>query len=327
MTKSSHLLLICLIVGSQLSTACGFIGEILQLLPWCLLVYVWGLRLLLKFWWCSIFTLQRCMVGRLTMRSIGTCFMRRGYFIEDSNILYLLTYDSADIFLILILGIRFRFLFSLCIIKLWVIIRERSLILLTRLFFTITWNRCVNYRSRSRCINTFRFFKLIRVVLIFFITPSFKDCICLLITWDLLRFSLGSISTRIWWNTDLFPLRISIDLIASVSNWITRQRIVVLMSSITLSILCLRDVINLTLRKFMLLSIFYLLVVLFLLKHSDWLLLLLNVFLGYLSIKALICLNFHNLFLLALFGYHDVESSIFRTLTFLLVIVLILFQL
>ena len=267
------------------------------------------------------------MVGRLTMRSIGTCFMWRRNFIEDSNILYLLAYNSADIFLILILGIRFRFFFSLCIIKLWVIIGERGLILRTRLFFAITWNRCINIRSRSRCINTFRFFKLIRVVLIFFVTSSFEDSICLLITWDLLRFSLGSISTRIGWNTDLFPLRISIDLIASVSNWITWQRIVVRMCCVTLSILCLREVITLTLWKFRLLSIFYLLVVLFLLKHSDWLLLLWSSFLRHLAIKALICLNFHNLFLLALFGHHDVESSIFRTLTILLVIVLILFQL
>ena len=228
-------------------------------MPWCLAVYVWGLRLLLSFWWCSIFTLQRCMVWRLTMRSIGTCFMRRRYFVEDSNILYLLTHNSADIFLIFILGIRFRVLFFiLSIIDLWVFIGERSLILFTRLFFTKTWNRCVNYRARSRCINSFRFFEFIRVVLLFFVTPSFKDCICLLITWDLLRFSLGSFSTRIWWNSDLSPLWISIYQIASVSNWITWQRIVVRMSCITFSILCLRDVIALTLWKFSLPSIFFL---------------------------------------------------------------------
>ena len=210
-------------------------------MPWCLLVNVWGLGLLLGFWWSSIFTLQRCTIGGLTMRSIGTCFMRRRYFIEDSNILYLLTHNGADIFLIFILGIRFRvFLFILSIIDLWVFIGKRSLILFTRLFFTITWNRCVNYRARSRCINSFRFFEFIRVVLIFFITPSFKDCICLLIAWNLLRFSLCSFSTRIWWNSNLFPLRISIYQITSVSNWITWQRIVVRMSCITFSILGLR---------------------------------------------------------------------------------------
>ena len=271
---------------------------------------------------------MRSMFGRLTMRSIGACFMRRWNFIEDSNILYLLTYNSADIFLIFILGIRFGFLFfSLCIINLWVFIWKRSLILLTRLFFAITWHRCVNIRSRCRCISPFRLLKFIRVVLLLFVTPSFKDCICHMITWDLLRFSLRSISTRIWWNTDLFSLRISIYLITSVGNRVTWQSIVVCVCCITLSILCLREVISLALRKFRLLCIFHLLNKLFLLKHSNWLILLLNVFLGCLAIKAVICLNFHNLFLLAFFGYHDIKPSIFRTLAIFLVIVLLLVQL
>ena len=327
MTKTIHLILICLIVGSQLSAAVGFIWEIVFYMSWCLLIYVRGLRLLLKFWWCSVFSLQRCMVGRLTMRSIGTCFMRRRYFIENSNILYLLTNNSTDILLIFILWIRFWFLFfSLCIINLWVFIGNRSLILLTRLFFTKTWNRCVNLRARSWCISAFRFFKFIRVVLLFFVTLSFEDCICLLIAWYLLGFSLGSISTRIWWNSYLFPLRICIYLIASVSDWITWQRIIVCMGCITFCFLSLREVISLALWKIRILSILFLFYQLFLFKHCNWLLLLWGIFWGHLAIKALICLNFHNLFFLAFFSYYDVKPSIFRTLTFLLVKVLILFQ-
>ena len=75
------------------------------------------------------------------------------------------------------------------------------------------------------------------------------------------------------------------------------------------------------------LSIFLLSDLLFLFKHINWLLILLSVFLRYLSIKALICLHFDNLLLLALFGYYDVKPSIFRTLTILLVEVLILLEL
>ena len=194
------------------------------------------------------------------MRSIGTLFMRRWYFIEDSNILYFLAYHGAYIFLIFILGIRFWILFFILnIINLWVLIWKRSLVLFTGLFFTKTWDRCVNIRAWGRCINPFRLFKFIRVVLFLFVTPSFKNCICLLITWDLLRLPLGSISTRIRWVGDLFPLWIPIQHIASVSNWITWQGIVVSVSCITFSILGLRKVISLTLRKFGLFSIFFLL--------------------------------------------------------------------
>ena len=111
-----HYVMVWCSIWSLLSTTIWFVWEIFFLVHRRIYLDIWCLRLMLNLWRCSIFfSLYWCLVSFcLAMRShiavVGTCFMRGRNFIKNCNILYLLTHNCTDIFLILILGIHIFFL-------------------------------------------------------------------------------------------------------------------------------------------------------------------------------------------------------------------------